>query len=105
MGQEQGDAEHHAVYDLAPPRTVTAVSCKYSTEVAEKISILRQERWALLAHFHEKAGHKYYSRTTEYKNHQVRLDEVSAELFILTENPIYDVDGKGRLFAAELQQS
>ena len=83
---------------------MTAVSCKYSSEVAEKISRLRHERWALLAHFHEKSGQRYYSRTNEYKQHQVRLDEVSAELFILTENPIYDVDGKGRLFATELQQ-
>ena len=105
VGQEQGGAEHHAVHELAPPRTVQVASCTYSSEEAEQISLLRQERWALLAHFHEKASHKYYSRTTEYKNHQVRLDQVSAELYMLTKNPIYDVDGKGRLFAAELQQS
>ena len=105
MGKEQRGAEHDAVYELAPPRTIQVASCTYSTEEAEQISLLRQERWALLAHFHEKAGHQYYSRTTEYKNHQVRLDQVSAELYMLTKNPIYDVDGKGRLFAAELQQS
>lgn len=84
---------------------MTVPSCKYSSEEAEQISRLRQERWALLAHFDASVGRKGYSHTNEYKRHQMRLDVVSAQLYILTQNPIYDVDGKARLLAAELQQS
>lgn len=70
-----------------------------------QITLLRHERWAILGHFHENAHRKGYSVTSAYKKMQQRLDVVNAELYILTENPIYDVDGKARLFAAELQQS
>lgn len=106
VDRQQRGLEHNAEYDLAHvQRVVTVPSCKYSSEVAEQISRLRQERWAILSHFDASVGRKGYSHTNEYKGYQQRLDVVSAELYILTENPIYDVDGKARLFAAQLQQS
>lgn len=104
VGLKPGSFEYDAIHDLAPPKTLTYMSQEYSDKDAEKISALRYERWAILLHFDANAGHKYYSATSRYKKIQQRLDQVNAELYILTKNPIYDVDGKARLFASELQQ-
>lgn len=72
------------------PATVTVASSDLSQEDREKVSQLRQERWALLLHFHEKAGTQHYCKTAEYTRLRLQFAIVCKQLYMLTNNPIYN---------------
>jgi hypothetical protein len=61
----------------------------YTAEQAEQISRLRHERWNLLARFNEKRG----SQDTEWSQMNRRMRTITDELYKLTGNPIYHVEG------------
>jgi len=90
VGEVERGIGDNAVDNVAHPRTVTVQSAMYSVQDAEQISRLRQERWCLLAHFADKAA-PYFSRTTEYSKLRTQLEKVNAQLYTLTQNPIYHV--------------
>lgn len=91
MGAIEGDFNGDAISDLEFPKTVTVPMACYTSEEAAQISMLRQERWALLAHFDAMAERSRYSHTNAYKNKQLRLAVVQEMLYQLTGNPIYHV--------------
>ncbi len=64
----------------------------YSEETVQRITDLRHERWAILAvmstHKARQAGSIFGAK--EMTRMEARLQEVKAELFELTQNPIYN---------------
>ena len=64
----------------------------YSEETVQKITDLRHERWAILAvmstHKARQAGSIFGAEEMTRMEH--RLEVVKAELFIVTQNPIYN---------------
>ena len=61
----------------------------YTPEQAEQVTRLRHERWALLLRFSDKHG----TQDTEWSQMNRRLHSVTKELYDLTGNPIYNVEG------------
>jgi hypothetical protein len=87
VGQEQGDAEHDAVLDMAP--AIRYADRIYTPDECTRISTLRHERWLILARFANPITVKFH-RTTEYKTLQERLNTITKELYQITNNPIYN---------------
>ena len=61
----------------------------YTAEEAEQVTRLRHERWNLLARFNEKHG----SQDSEWSQMNRRMRTITDELYKLTGNPIYHVEG------------
>jgi hypothetical protein len=92
VGQIARGTEYDAILGLASPKTIRVVDRMYTPEQAEQVTRLRHERWNLLA---EWAARPNISATDE--SHHVRMkrrfERVQMELFKLTGNPIYNVEG------------
>jgi len=61
----------------------------YTPDQAERVSRLRHERWNLLARFAE----KHSSQDSEWSQMNNRMRKITQELYELTGNPIYHVQG------------
>ena len=92
VGAVPRGTEYDAVLGLASAKTVRVVDRMYTPEQAEQVTRLRHERWNLLA---EWAARPNISTIDEC--HHVRMkrrfERVQAELYKLTGNPIYYVQG------------
>lgn len=82
-------APYHVTDCLARPRIVTHMSRPYSESEVKQISMLRQERWAILA---ECSAQPNMTRLDEsrYSKLKKRLAQVHMELYKVTGNPIYN---------------
>jgi hypothetical protein len=89
VGEIARGTEYDAILGLASPKTIYIMDCAYTPEQAEQISRLRHERWNLLARFNEKHG----SQDNEWSSMNNRMRTITKELFDLTGNPIYNVEG------------
>lgn len=69
---------------------VTYADKMYDEETVQRISKLRQERWAIL-HLYDANAHSPGTVLTEaqYRNYDIRLKSITQELYELTGNPIY----------------
>ena len=78
---------------MALAETITVPDIAYDAETAEKITLLRHERWALLCIMSLNVTRRGNSIFDELAMSRIerRLKEVQKELFDLTDNPIYDV--------------
>lgn len=61
-----------------------------SPEDVAKISVLRRERWLLLADYAATSVSDRADRDSECQRLRQRLACINAELYTLTKNPIYD---------------
>lgn len=89
MGEIARGTEYDAILGLASPKTIRVVDRMYTAEEVEQISRLRHERWNLLARFNEKHG----SQDNEWSRMNSRMRTITDELYKLTGNPIYNVEG------------
>jgi hypothetical protein len=89
VGAVPRGTEYDAILGLASPKAIRVVDRMYTAEEAEQISRLRHERWNLLARFNEKRG----SQDTEWSQMNHRMRSITKELYDLTGNPIYYVQG------------
>ena len=89
MGEIARGTEYDAILGLASPKTIRVVDRMYTAEEAEQISRLRHERWNLLARFNEKRG----SQDSEWSRMNHRMRTITDQLYKLTGNPIYNVEG------------
>jgi len=89
VGAVPRGTEYDAVLGLASPKTIRVVDRMYTAEEAEQISRLRHERWNLLARFNEKHG----TQDSEWSVMNRRMRTITDELYKLTGNPIYNVEG------------
>lgn len=89
MGDIAPGAPHDDINGLARPRIVRYISRPYTEAEVMQISILRQERWAILA---ECSARPNITRLDEsrYAKMRKRLAEVNSELYEVTGNPIYN---------------
>jgi hypothetical protein len=92
VGEIARGTEYDAILGLASPKTIRVVDRMYTEEEAEQVTRLRHERWNLLA---EWAALPNISALDEkYHLHMKRrFERVQADLYKLTGNPIYYVEG------------
>ena len=90
VGDIAAGAPHDGINGLARPKVVRHIARPYSEAEVMQISILRQERWAILA---ECSARPNIRRLVEsrYAKMQRRLAKVNSELYDITGNPVYDV--------------
>ena len=91
MGDIVPNTSHVDTNRLARPQVIRHISRPYSEAEVMQISILRQERWAILA---ECSARRNIRRLDEsrYAKMQRRLAKVNSELYDITGNPVYDVE-------------
>ena len=91
MGDIAPGAPHDDTNSAARPRVVRYIARPYSEAEVMQISILRQERWAILA---ECSARPNIRRLDEnrYAKMRRRLAKVNSELYEITGNPVYDVE-------------
>ena len=93
VGEITRSIEQHAIHDVAFTKTVTVSDRTYTAEEAEQISRLRHERWGLLGIF-AMASNMVRTDPLKYKELKRRHDLVQAQLYQITQNEIYNVEGK-----------
>lgn len=92
MGDIAPGAPHDDISGLARPQVVRYISRPYSEAEVMQISILRQERWAILAECSAQPNIKRLDES-RYAKMQRRLAKLNSELYDITGNPVYDVEG------------
>jgi hypothetical protein len=76
---------------LARPKVVRYIARPYSEAEVMQISILRQERWAILAECSARPNIRRLDES-RYIKMRKRLAKVNSELYEITGNPVYDVE-------------
>jgi len=82
--------ENVVVYNDGTKCVIVRDDPQRSPEDVARISILRRERWLLLSDYASKSVSNDADRDAACYRARRRIDEVNAELFQLTKNPIYD---------------
>ena len=89
VGAVPRGTEYDAILGLASPKTIRVVDRMYTAEEAEQVTRLRHERWALLLRFSDKHG----TQDSEWSQMNRRMRTITDQLYKLTRNPIYNVEG------------